>query len=154
MVNTGHLDSKIGALKSKVYVSGPPPGMPPPTIPPPGFQHPHPPPEAFDYGEQHQHQPDYEFYGSGYEPTQESQWSVPPPGFDGPPPQQPQHSDAPPGDAGYEGGAERDPWGQRDSRRHSRGGGDSPPPPPRRGGRDYSRLVFLAIFPEKITWGK
>ena len=65
----------------------PPPGIPPPNIapnmqlPPPGFNVP--PPHAtasaadFDFG--HNMEGSYDdYYGGGYEPTQESQWQVAP----------------------------------------------------------------------------
>jgi len=147
----------------------PPPGIPPPGIPPPGFPPPSGAPGEFDYAAgappEQPPQHDYEFGGAYNEPTQESQWSVPPPSFDGggppphggPPPGHlgPPPGDAPPGDAGYEGGGpDRDPWGQRDLRRDDRDdrrrrdyrdyGGDSrkrrrsrsrSPPPEHRGHR-------------------
>ena len=50
-----------------------------PAMAPPGA-----PPDASEPHYPEAGQPGYEFYqGGGYEPTQESQWSVPPPGFDG-----------------------------------------------------------------------
>jgi hypothetical protein len=82
--------------------SVPPPGMniPPPNVPPPNFAAP-PPAEEFD-----SHEDNFDFYGGGYEPTQESQWVAPPSAYvgGGPPP----NSDAPPGDAAYD--DKRDVW--------------------------------------------
>ena len=100
-----------------VDFSVPPPGMslPPPGLPPPNF----PPPSVDDF-DPHKEE---NYYGGGYEPTQESQWVAPPSSYvgGGPPP----NSDAPPGDAAYDG--KRDPWERNGSnsgaRRTSR---DSP----------------------------
>lgn len=102
----------------------PPPGLPPSmNVPPPGLAHipasgppPNIPPSGdFDFSHNDEN---YEDYYGGYEPTQESQWQVPPTFQDrqGPPP----NSDAPPGDAGYdEHKSDTDPWKDRRSSRET-----------------------------------
>jgi len=103
--------------------SGPPPnfsGPPPPiaglntALPPPNFSGPPPPAGAEDFDPVAEDS--YDYYGGGYEPTQESQWVAPPSTYLG----GSSNPDAPPGDAGFE--DKRDPW-QRNGRRSSR---DSP----------------------------
>jgi len=100
----------------------PPPGLPPSmNVPPPGMgaistsgPPPNVPPTG-DYDFSH-NDDNYEDYYGGYEPTQESQWQVPPAYQDQTPPP---NSDAPPGDAGYdEHKSDADPW--KNSRRPSR----------------------------------
>jgi len=103
--------------------SGPPPnfsGPPPPiaglntALPPPNFSGPPPPAGSEDFDPVAEDS--YDYYGGGYEPTQESQWVAPPSTYLG----GSSNPDAPPGDAGFE--DKRDPW-QRNGRRSSR---DSP----------------------------
>jgi len=91
--------------------SVPPPGMnvPPPSVPPPNFSAPPPGSDDFDPTGEDQ----FDYYGGGYEPTQESQWVAPPSTYLG----SGDNPDAPPGDAAYE--DKRDPW-QRNGRRTSR----------------------------------
>lgn len=112
-------DKRNFSNKKVVDFSVPPPGLAslipsgppsvfdglPPSLIPPGIP---PPPigefigdDPFDYN-----------YG-GYEPTQESQWSLPPPAAESfhPPP-----GDVPPGDPTYDDRGDRDAWGRRHSR--------------------------------------
>merc|ERR1711874_457287 len=72
---------------------GPPPGMniPPPSVPPPNFSAPPPASDDFDPTGEDQ----FDYYGGGYEPTQESQWVAPPSTYLG----SGDNPDAPPGDA-------------------------------------------------------
>merc|ERR1719430_2114470 len=95
----------------------PPPGLPSMNVPPPGMGAPPPnvaPSGDFDFSHNDENYEDY--YGGGYEPTQESQWQVPPAYQDQTPPP---NSDAPPGDTGYdEHKSDADPW--KNSRRPSR----------------------------------
>ena len=107
--------------------SVPPPfGAPPPiaglntALPPPNFSGPPPPAGSDDFDPVAEDS--YDYYGGGYEPTQESQWVAPPSTYLG----GSSNPDAPPGDAGFE--DKRDPW-QRNGRRSSRdspGRGDRP----------------------------
>jgi len=83
--------------------------------PPPNFSGPPPPAGSEDFDPVAEDS--YDYYGGGYEPTQESQWVAPPSTYLGAGSSNP---DAPPGDAGFE--EKRDPW-QRNGRRTSR---DSP----------------------------
>lgn len=95
----------------------PPPGLPSMNVPPPGMGAPPPnvaPSGDFDFSHNDENYEDY--YGGGYEPTQESQWQIPPAYQDQTPPP---NSDAPPGDTGYdEHKSDADPW--KNSRRPSR----------------------------------
>jgi len=99
--------------------SAPPPpfGAPPPiaglntALPPPNFSGPPPPAGSEDFDPVAEDS--YDYYGGGYEPTQESQWVAPPSTYLG----GSSNPDAPPGDAGFE--EKRDPW-QRNGRRPSR----------------------------------
>merc|ERR1711874_570449 len=79
---------------------GPPPGMniPPPSVPPPNFSAPPPASDDFDPTGEDQ----FDYYGGGYEPTQESQWVAPPSTYLG----SGDNPDAPPGDAAHEVGLE------------------------------------------------
>jgi len=88
----------------KMDFSVPPPGMnvPPPSIPPPNFSAP-PPSSGEDFDPAAEDQ--YDYYGGGYEPTQESQWVAPPSTYVG---GSHPNSDAPPGDIAYD--DKRDPW--------------------------------------------
>ena len=107
--------------------SVPPPfGAPPPiaglntALPPPNYSGPPPPAGSEDFDPVAEDS--YDYYGGGYEPTQESQWVAPPSTYLG----GSSNPDAPPGDAGFE--DKRDPW-QRNGRRSSRdspGRGDRP----------------------------
>ena len=57
----------------------PPPGLPSMNVPPPGMGAPPPNvPPSGDYDFSHNDDNYEDYYGGGYEPTQESQWQVPP----------------------------------------------------------------------------